>query len=192
MRKKCVGGVSNFVPLEPQLEMFKKIQPSLQKLGILYNPGEANSQEIVKKLRAICPSFQLQLLEQCALKTSEIPQAAARLAAQVDAIFISNDNTALAAMGSVIREANRKKIPVYVSDTDAVTSGALAALGPNQYGVGLQTGKILCDALRGNAIDNLPVVGVDSMELFINLQAAKLLNITIDDALLQEAKETIP
>ena len=38
-----VSGVSNYIPLEPQLEMFKKILPNMKTLGFLYNPSEANS-----------------------------------------------------------------------------------------------------------------------------------------------------
>ncbi|MDR1438349.1 MAG: ABC transporter substrate-binding protein [Puniceicoccales bacterium] len=183
-----VGGVSNFIPIEPQLALFKRIQPSLKKLGILYNPGEANSQEIVKILRNICGKFQIKLVEQVALKTSEIPQAAAKLANSADAIFISNDNTALAAIRSVIKMANRKKIPVYVSDTDAVELGALAALGPNQYQIGLQTGRMVNGVLSGDLGEDLPMEQAESMELHINLSAARLLGIVIGDPILAEAK----
>ena len=40
--KDNITGVSNFIELEPQLELFKKILPSMKKIGILYNPGEPN------------------------------------------------------------------------------------------------------------------------------------------------------
>jgi putative ABC transport system substrate-binding protein len=187
-----IGGVSNFVPLEPQLDLFRRIQPQLKKLGILYNPGETNSASIVEKLRQLCPTRGIRLVEQTATKSAEVPQAAATLAGRVDAIFISNDNTALGALPAIIRAANERKIPVYVSDTDAVALGCLAALGPNQYQVGVQTGEMLKRIWGGELPASLPHETVATMELFINVRAAQLLGIRLEPNLLREAKEIIP
>src|SRR3990167_10566919 len=38
-----VTGVSNFIPIEPQFKLFKKLVPNLRTIGVIYNPGEANS-----------------------------------------------------------------------------------------------------------------------------------------------------
>ena len=35
-----ITGVSNFIDIAPQLELFKEILPNLKKLGFIYNPGE--------------------------------------------------------------------------------------------------------------------------------------------------------
>lgn len=181
------SGVSNFIPLEPQLALFKKIQPRLKRLGILYNPGEINTVRIVQNLEAICPQVGLTLIKQAAIKTGDIPQASARLARQVDALLISNDNTALAAFPSIVRAAHKVGIPVYVSDTDAVTQGALLALGPNQYTVGLQTGAMVARVLRGEEIANLPVEFPHETQLVINLEVATRLGITIPEEIRLQA-----
>jgi putative ABC transport system substrate-binding protein len=165
---KNASGVSNFVKLEPQIELFQKIQPNLKKLGVLYNPGEANSLSIIKRLENICQKMGITLILQSANKTADMPQAATKLANTVDAIFVSNDNTALAALQSIITIANKAKIPVYVSDTDSVKIGALAALGPNQYQVGLQAGKIIARSLNGEELANIPVEFADQSELYRN------------------------
>ncbi|MDR2341347.1 MAG: ABC transporter substrate-binding protein [Puniceicoccales bacterium] len=191
MENTNIGGVSNFVPLEPQLGMFRRIQPRLRKLGILYNPGEANSVSIVGKLREICPVFDIQLVEQVATKSAEIPQAATTLAGKADAIFVSNDNTALGALPAIIRAANGRKIPVYVSDTDAVALGCLAALGPNQYQVGVQTGNMVKRIQTKDLSEPLRHETVATMELFLNTRAAQILGIQFEPSLLCEATEII-
>lgn len=185
------SGVSNFVDLEPQIDMFKKLQPNLKRLGILYNPGELNSVSIVKKLEVLCPKLGIVLIKQVAGKTSDAAQAATKLAAQVDAIFISNDNTALAALSSVINVAYKAKIPVYVSDTDAVEKGALAALGPNQYQVGLQTGAMIARALNGENLGAIPVEFPDNTDLYINEEAAAVVGITIPEDVRSKAAKII-
>ncbi len=181
------SGVSNFVALEPQLRLFKEIQPNLKRLGILYNPGEANSVYIVNNLEAISAKFGIILVKQSVTKTADVAQAAAKLANQVDAIFVSNDNTTLSALQTVIASANSLHIPVYVSDTDAVQLGALAALGPNQYEVGLQAGNMIARALQGADLSAMPVELPQKTDLYLNLQAAKTLDIHVSNDLLLRA-----
>jgi len=185
------SGVSNFVDLEPQIKLFKRLQPKLKRLGILYNPGEINSVSIVRKLEKLCGQFNLNLVKQIATKTADVPQAATKLVNQSDAIFISNDNTALSALQSIIRAANNVAVPVYVSDTDAVELGALAALGPNQYQLGLQTGKIILRSFKGEDLGKMPVEFPDKTDLYINLEAAAIANVSIPENIRKEATKII-
>jgi putative ABC transport system substrate-binding protein len=188
---KNITGVSNFVPLEPQLELMKKIQPNMEKLGIIYNAGEVNSVAIIERLEAISKRFGVTILKQAVTKTSDVAQAATKLATSADAIFISNDNTALSCLANIVRVCNRANIPLYVSDTDAVGLGALAALGPNQYSIGIQTGKIIAKILGGTDISQLPVELPTEMELFLNMDAAKILEISLPDDVVSSAKKVI-
>lgn len=185
------SGVSNFVDLKPQLELFKKLQPTLTTLGIIYNPGELNSVAIVNKLKVEAPKLGITLIEQAANRTTDIPQATTKLVNQVDAIFISNDNTALSALSNIIAIATKVKKPVYVSDTAAVVQGALAALGPNQYDIGIQTGQIIAEILAGKNINELPVQFPTKTDLYLNTDTAKTLGIAIPQELLEKAVKII-
>lgn len=182
-----ISGVSNFVELEPQILLFKKLQPKLKKMGFLYNPGESNSVAILKRLVKICEKHEITLVEQTITNTASVSQETTKLGARVDAIFISNDNTALGAISQIIQIANKTKIPVYVSDTDAVSKGALAALGPNQYDVGFQTGLMVAKVIK-NSLD-LSKTAVEfpkKTELYINKKAANFLRIEIPHDVLQD------
>lgn len=183
------SGVSNFVPLEPQLEMFKQVKPSIAKLGFLYNPGEANSISLIEKLEVVCPQFGIELVTVSASKTSEVAQSAIKLSSLVDAIFVSNDNTALSALRTIVKAADKQKIPVFVSDTDIIGDGAIAALGPNQYEIGKQTAKMIVQVLSGKDINNMRVEFPTKTELFLNKQIAEKLGIKLSDELLKKAKK---
>lgn len=185
------SGVSNFIALEPQLELFKEIQPNLKRLGFLYNASEANSLSLIQQLKPLCAKLNIILVLQSANKTSEMAQAATKLANQVDAIFISNDSTALSALTPIIRAANQARVPVYVSDTDAVALGALAALGPNQYQVGIQTAKLIARVLKGEAISGMPVEFPKQRALYLNQTAAEKLGITFNPALKKKANQLV-
>ncbi|ETZ04909.1 MULTISPECIES: ABC transporter substrate-binding protein [Holospora] len=185
------SGVSNFVELSPQVEVFKEIQPHLTRLGVLYNPGEVNSLSLIKKLKELCPKFGITVVLQAVDNTSQVAQAATKLAANVDAIFISNDNTALSSLQTIISIATKVKVPVYVSDTDAVKLGALAALGPNQYKLGVQTAKMIVCALKGKDLGTIPVEFPEQTELYLNQDAAEKLGIFFKDSIKRRAKEIV-
>jgi putative ABC transport system substrate-binding protein len=186
-----VPGVSNFVPLKQQIELFKKIQPNLNKLGIIYNSGETNSVAIVKKLEKILKEMNIALIKQTIQRSSDIPQAVNAIANKVDAVFISNDNTLLAGLSFVIKICTLKKIPVYVSDTDQVKKGCLAALGPNQFDIGVQTAEIIEKIKNGIDINNIPVEYPQKTELFINTDIANKLGIAIPQEVLASADKII-
>lgn len=181
------SGVSNFIPIRPQLEMFLKVKPSIKKLGFLYNPGELNSISLIKKLKEICPEYGIELVTVSASKTSEASQSAVKLSGLVDAIFISNDNTALSAFKTIVKAANKVSIPVFVSDTDIVKDGAIAALGPNQYNLGLQTAKMIVRALGGEEVGSMEIEYPKDIELYLNSKVAKKIGIKFPSELIESA-----
>ncbi|MDR1598208.1 MAG: ABC transporter substrate-binding protein [Holosporales bacterium] len=182
-------GVSNFVPLEPQVKLFTEIQSGLRKLGIIYNTGEANSVDIVEKLRDAVKKYNVELIEQGIQKASDIPQAVeALLAKGADALFISNDNMALANIPLIVKLCN--VVPVYVSDTDQVSKGCVAALGPNQYNIGVQTGKMIKRILNGEDINAIDVEYPDTTELHINKTKASKIGLNIPQEIIDRAVKT--
>lgn len=189
--RKNITGVSNFIDLEEQVKLFQQIQPGLKRLGILYNPGEANSVIIVKNLKKVCDDLNIKLTALAINNISQITQGTAKLLTNNDAIFISNDNTALSALSNIIEMSKKKKIPVYVSDTDAVELGALAALGPNQYDIGIQTGKMIAKILQGENIENLSVEFPKNKELYLNMKIAEIMKIQFDESLIKQASKII-
>ena len=126
-----ITGVSNFIEVKKQIKAFRKILPGLKRLGIIYNPGEANSVILLEKTQSAAKDEGINLVAIPASKTSEVLTAAQNLIGKIDAIFINNDNTALAAFDAVTKVGNEHKIPVFVSDVNCLQKGALAALGPD-------------------------------------------------------------
>ncbi|MBS0272453.1 MAG: ABC transporter substrate-binding protein [Proteobacteria bacterium] len=152
-----VTGISNFVAPEPQFKFFKKCLPSLKRLGIVYDPGEPNSIALNAMMEKAAKEYGLQLVFSAATKTSDVLSASQSLCGKVDAVFVNNDNTALAAFKSVVKAAKDCKIPAFVSDVDMMDQGAFAALGPNQFDLGRQTAHLV-DTILKNPEKSLPSV----------------------------------
>lgn len=152
-----VTGVSNFVKVVPQFKLFKKLLPHLRVLGNVYDPGEPNSVALLSTMEQAAKELGLRMVNVTASKTSEVMAASQSLCGKVDAIFINNDSTALAAFKSVVKAAQGCDIPTFVSDVDLVEEGALAALGPNQVDIGRQTARMV-DFIIKNPTAPLPSV----------------------------------
>ena len=184
-----ITGVSNFIKLDEQLELFKQILPNMTKLGFIYNSGEVNSLKILNDLISISKKHGIEIITSTAGKTTEVSSAVNKLVGKVEAIFISNDNTALAAFGIITKTALAAKIPVFVSDTDMVENGALAALGPNQYELGKQTASMLIRILNGTKAKDIAIEFPQKIELVLNQKIASELGIKFSDDMLTRAKK---
>ena len=183
--------MSNKVDVVPQFELFKELLPNLKTIGFIYNPADANSIQQLDDVNVASEKLGLTIVPQAVNKTSDVPQAATRLAGKTDALFVYGDNTTLAALESVIMAANKEKKPVFVADTDAVELGALAALGPNQYDLGLDTAVMIADILDGKDINSIDVGFPNGLELFINQDAADKLGYTFSDEVKAKAAKVI-
>ena len=179
-----VTGVSNYVDPGLQFDLFKKILPNLKKIGIIYNPGEANSVALNAEMEKIAKIKNIELVFAPANTSADVSQATNNLMNKVQAIFVNNDNTALSAFDSIVKIATKHQVPVFCSDTDMIERGALAVLGPNQYEVGRQTGKMIVKIMQGEKISQIPVGFPEKTEIKLNAEQAKKLKIEIPKNLL--------
>jgi putative ABC transport system substrate-binding protein len=181
----AITGVSNFVETSLQVDFFKKILRKEQpRIGVIYNAGEANSVILVEKMKAIKGVTWLFVT---ASKTSEVAQAAENLVSQVDAIFINNDNTALAAFDSIVTVAKAKKVPVFCSDIDTVDKGAVAAMGANQYELGLQAGEMIIRLIKGDNVKDIAVAWPRKVEIRLNQKMAEFIGLSLSEDVLKAA-----
>ncbi|MEO9700415.1 ABC transporter substrate-binding protein, partial [Marinobacter alexandrii] len=123
--------------------------------------------------------------------TSEVLGASRSLVGEVDAIYLTTDNTVISAVEAVISVGERASIPVFAADTATVSRGAVAALGFNYYNHGRQTGAMVARVLNGNKPGDMPVETMDTLDLFVNPAAAERMGITLSDDLIQDAKEVV-
>lgn len=69
--------------------------------------------------------------------------------------------------------------------------GALAALGPNQYEIGKQAGNQVARLLMGEKISSITVEFPQKIELHLNEDIAKSLNIKIPERIKKRAKRVV-
>lgn len=174
-----VTGTTDLSPIKQHLELIRKVTPKARKIGVIYNPGEANSVSLIRLIREHGPALDLTIVEATAPKSAEVLSAARSLVGRVDAIYLPTDNTVISVIEAVIKVGVDNQIPVFAGDADSVPRGAIAALGFNYYDVGRQTGAMVHRVLQGEAPGDMPVQLPAKLELHINPAMAKKMGVAI-------------
>ena len=185
------SGISDYVEPAKQLKMFKKMLPEILNLGVIYNPGESNSATILMDLKETAKDFSINIVVVPATKTSEVIMAVQNIKDKVDAIFIDNDNTALAAFDSISDMCIKYKIPLFVSDVD-LADKALASLGPDQRKIGGQGAQFAALLLAGKSLSqDLGVQYPANIDLYLNNGFAKKIDFKIPESLNKKAHKVL-
>lgn len=186
-----VTGVSDMLELEKQVDLIKRIVPNVKRVGMVYNPGEANSAVVVKSIKELLSKSGITLVEAAAPRTVDVGAAAKSLIGKVDVIYTNTDNNVVSAYESLVKVGNDAKIPLVASDTDSVKRGAIAALGVNYYDLGRQTGKVVARILKGEKPGDIASATSSKLELFVNTTAAQKQGVTLSADLIKSAKTVI-
>ena len=186
-----VTGVSDRLPLAPQIDLLLKVKPGAKRVGYVYSPGEINSVTVLKELKAELGKRGMIVVEAAAPRTVDIPSATKSLAGKVDVIYTTTDNNVVSAYESLVRVAQESKLPLVASDTDSVKRGAIAALGMNYYDLGRQTGKMVDKILKGTNVSTIAPETGKKLSLVVSPEAAKKQGVTLSDALVKQATEVV-
>ncbi|QDD66416.1 ABC transporter substrate-binding protein [Herbaspirillum seropedicae] len=186
-----VTGVSDLLELDKQVDLIKRVVPNAKRVGMVYNPGEANSAVVVKALKELLTKSNMTLVEAAAPRSVDVGSAAKSLIGKVDVIYTNTDNNVVSAYEALVKVGNDAKIPLVASDTDSVKRGAIAALGVNYYDLGRQTGKVVGRILKGEKPGDIPSATSSKLELFVNTAAAQKQGVTLSPELVNSAKTVI-
>lgn len=184
-----VTGVSDVLELEPQIDLIKKVVPNVKRVGVVYNPGEANSAVVVKQLKTMLEKQGLTLVEASAPRSVDVSSAARSLIGKVDAIYTTTDNNVVSSYEALVKVGNEADIPLIASDTDSVKRGAIAALGLNYFNLGEQSGALVTRVLKGEKPGTMPFETSKNLSLFLNKKAAKEQGVQLSDDLVKTAEK---
>jgi putative ABC transport system substrate-binding protein len=186
-----VTGVSDLSPVKKHIDLIRTISPKTRRIGILFNPREANSYTLVYLMKKTAMGANMTIVEAPARTSSDVPAAVQTLAGKADVVFVPTDNTIAAALDPVIAFGIEHRVPVYAADVDAVKRGAIAAIGFDYYSIGWQAGNIVVRVLRGESPAKIPVGGVEETRLYVNPAAAAKIGVTIPADVIAQADEVV-
>ncbi|HFC8517404.1 TPA: ABC transporter substrate-binding protein [Neisseria weaveri] len=184
-----VTGISDELPLEPQIDLMKKIVPTVKNVGYVYSPGEVNSTTVLEQLKAKLEPQGINLVTAPAQRSSDVLTAARSLNGKVDLIYTSLDNNVVSSYESMNKAAVEMKKPLIASDTDSVARGAVAALGVNYYDLGKKAGDVTAQILAGKKAGEIPSARMETLDLYLSKKNAAAQGVTLSEELLKQAKQ---
>ena len=185
-----ITGTSDKLPVEKQLEMIRKVLPEAKTIGILYSTSEINSVSAIEEYKAAAADFGFEIVESGIATPADIPLATDNLLEKVDCINNLTDNTVVSSLPIILNKAAAKKIPVFGSEVEQVKIGCLAAVGLDYYDLGIQTGKIAAQVLKGEKkASEINFQIIEEAAFYGNTAVAENLGVTLPEELIGSAKE---
>lgn len=164
-----MAGIGTFQPVTRAFEILRELQPTLKKVGVVWNPGEQCSEACLSQARKICSKLGIELIEATATNTSEVSEAARSLVAKgVEAIWIGGDTVAISSASMIISLAKQSGIPVFTNDPVDAQIGALFGVGAKYHTVGAYTADVAAAILGGKKPSELRIENVIPEELKLN------------------------
>jgi putative tryptophan/tyrosine transport system substrate-binding protein len=188
--KTNVTGVSDELPLQPQIDLMKQVVPDLKTVGYVYSPGEVNSTVVLKQLQTLLAKDGINVAAVPAQRTTDVPMATKSLQGKANLIYTALDNNVVSAYESMYKVAKDMKMPLVASDTGSVKRGAAVALGVNYHELGVATGKIVGRILKGEQAGDIAPqrMSVEQLDLLVSKSNAAEQGITLSPQLLKQAK----
>ncbi|RLE29857.1 ABC transporter permease, partial [Candidatus Acetothermia bacterium] len=170
----------------------KRLVPGLEKVGMVYNPGEANSAILTDMAVAAAADMGLEVVPAAAENTATVPLAAQSLIGRVQAIYITTDNTVVSALESVVDVAKTEGLPLLVADPTSLERGALVTTGWDYYSHGRLTGTVVLEIMSGKSPSEIPVIyqkdtEFGKREIWLNLDMAAEMGFSFPPAVREEA-----
>lgn len=184
-----ITGVSDKFPVDKEIELIKSLTPNVKKIGVLYSSSEDNSKSQVAEFKKEAAEKGLEVSEYAVSSTNDVTTIVNVALSKEDAIYVPVDNTIASAFSTVIALSNAAKKPVFPSVDTMVAQGGLAAVTINQHDLGVATGKMAAQVLKGKKVSELPVEFYNKTTPVANKDTAKLLGITIPEKYKEVAVE---
>jgi putative tryptophan/tyrosine transport system substrate-binding protein len=167
-------GIGSFLPVQDAFRIAREMFPNLKRIGVAWNPAEANSRAFVEKAREVCQRWGIELLEANVENSNSVLEAEDSLVARgAEALWIGGDVTVSVAADSVVLVGRRAHIPVFSITPGKPDRGTLFDYGTDFYQIGKQTGELASRILHGADPTQIPVTNEVPIHFLVNTTALK-------------------
>jgi ABC-type uncharacterized transport system substrate-binding protein len=175
-----------------RLEILKEIVPKLRRVVTFYNPRTRVAIESSKLVREAAQQMGVQFIERHFASVDELQRGIRTLkTGEADAFMAVADPEVDNQYQLMIETARLKHLPTMFVRQNFAIEGGLASYSVSFHEVGRLSAKYVQRVLTGVAPKDLPLQGVDKIELILNLKTAKQIGLTIPPNVLARADRVI-
>lgn len=177
-----VTGTRHQEPILKQLQLVKRLTPNVHTIGVMYTASDDSSSEAAQTFIKAAKRAGYTVKRYTIASTNDITQTATSAASEVQALYVPTDNTIASGLQALLKVTNSQKIPVYAGSETMVQQGAFATIGVSQYEMGVETGKMVAQILKGKNPATMAVKTTTKVSYALNTTNAKKLGISISNA----------
>ena len=178
-----VTGVSDLrTELVPKrLELAKELMPNLRRVLVVYDAQDSESAAAARKAQETAPSLKLNVVVR-AVRTQEEAVRELKTASARD-VLLAPATMNLNIMELILNLNLYRVAPAIFPASVWVQAGGVASYGVDTYAEGVQAARLVAKILRGARPADLPVEGVNKVELAINRKTLQAFGVTLSTAL---------
>lgn len=185
-----ITGTSDEAPMDRQLKLFNELDPSIKKIGILFNTSESNSEIQIEMAKELAPELGLEIVTRGVSNINDIPQSLDSLIKEVDALYTIADNMVADSIAVISDKALSNNMITVAAEDSHVKGGILMTDGLSYYELGKQTAlmaeNILLDKKSPSIIS---VEKAKNTRKVFNEETMKNLNLENDNTAFKDAEK---
>jgi putative ABC transport system substrate-binding protein len=173
-----------------RFELLKELAPRTKTIALPLDPNGVNYKAIVAEVQATAPKFGLAYSEIHVRRVEEIGTIAQSITRKkYDAIYHPPDSLVTEGVQQVIDQAIKEKLPLLTSLLVNVKRGCLATYAADYPALGKQAAALADKIFKGTRPSELPIELPYKLNLVLNLQTAKAIDLKIAKEMLLRADQ---
>lgn len=173
-----------------RLEILKGLVPSLRRVWIIYDAGNAYPGPVLARATEAAPRLGVQIVGRSVKTPGDLAQAF-REVRPGDGFMSFEQATLLDIPAQMLKQSLARHIPAIFTAAFWGDFGALASYGADFRPAGEQAARLVAKILRGAHPRDVPVEGATRIELMINAKTARAFGLKIPQSLLLRADRVI-
>lgn len=181
-----ITGVTYFLPVDTQFEIFQAVIPNLDSVALLLEKGHPSSVIDQEGTKAVCDKLGIKYNETFCASPEEAINATKQFKGNVSAIILGNQALLLDNAAKIVEAA--ESTPVLAYSANPVKVGALGGFVADDVKLGYLLAQSVTDVLvNGKAVKEVPVKVDPEPKFFINVKTAERLGIEVPYKILETA-----
>lgn len=191
------GNMTGFTPFEYEisgkwLQLLKEIAPGIKRVALLGDPNNHNFKGFQKSFESVARSMAVEPIFAAIRDADDVERTIRSLAATPNGgLIITAAAFSITHRALIVALANKHKLPAIYWTRVQVVGGGLMSYGPDIPDLARQAASYVDRILKGAKPSELPVQAPIALQLLINANTAKAIDLAIPPALLARADEVI-
>ena len=166
----CTGASTRISPAKI-LELVREFTP-IKTLGVLYTPGEKNSESQLKGLQDIQAASGVKIVPIILARKDEVAQILPEVVNAVDAVYLTGSTIVGGSVPAIVEIANQAGVLSISHLDDVIEKGAVLGICTNSYLVGKLAGEKAVQVFRGANPSTIPIESGKEIDIILNRQSA--------------------